>query len=67
MTTMRFPISRRQFMAAGAAAATARAQPSKKKVAAIVTMYTDDRRLKSHAAVIIGRLLDGYFPNGVAT
>ena len=54
-------------MAAGAAAATARAQPSKKKVAAIVTMYTDDRRLKSHAAVIIGRLLDGYFPNGVAT
>ena len=47
-------------MAAGAAAAaTAQAQPSKKKVAAIVTMYTDDRRLKSHAAVIIGREIAG--------
>jgi hypothetical protein len=39
----------------------------KKTVAAIVTMYTDDRRLKSHAAVIIGRMLDGYAPGGVQT
>jgi len=38
---------------------------SKKKIAAVVTMYTDDRRLKSHAAVIVGRMLNGYQPNGV--
>src|SRR5207253_26330 len=31
----------------------------------LVTMYTDDRRLKSHAAVIVGRMLNGYQPNGV--
>lgn len=48
-------------------AATAAAQVPKKKVAAIVTMYTDDRRLKSHAAVIVGRLLDGYAPDGKQT
>jgi len=56
-------------MALGAAATMtqAQAQPAKKKVAAIVTMYTDGPRLKSHAAVIIGRLLNGYSPNGVHT
>jgi hypothetical protein len=44
------------------------AQPGmKKSVAAIVTMYTDDQRLKSHASVIVGRLLEGYRPNGVFT
>jgi hypothetical protein len=45
----------------------AAAQQPKKKVAAIVTMYTDDQRLKSHASVIVGRLLDGYSPNGQRT
>jgi hypothetical protein len=30
-------------------------------------MYTDDRRLKSHAAVIVGRLLEGYYANNVRT
>lgn len=61
-------ISRRGFLAAGAlAAAPASAQVPKKKVAAIVTMYTDDRRLKSHASVIVGRLLEGYSPDGVRT
>ena len=61
-------ISRRGFLAAGAAAAvTAQAQPAKKRVAAIVTMYTDDRRLKSHASVIVGRLLSGYSPNNIPT
>lgn len=59
-------ISRRGFIAASAAAAaTAQAQPARKRVAAIVTMYTDDRRLKSHASVIVGRLLTGYSPNNV--
>jgi hypothetical protein len=44
------------------------AQPSgKKKVAAIVTMYTDDNRLKSHASVIVGRLLEGYSPDNKPT
>lgn len=37
----------------------------KPRVAAIVTMYTDDRRLKSHASVICGRLLEGYSPNNI--
>jgi len=59
-------MSRRRFMAAGAAAGLAQAQsPRKKKVAAIVTLYRDDDRLKSHAAVIVGRLLNGYTPNGI--
>ena len=30
-------------------------------------MYTSDRRLRSHASVIVGRLLEGYAPNGVRT
>ena len=38
---------------------------TKKRVAAVVTMYTDDARLKSHASVICGRFLEGYTPNGV--
>ncbi len=41
------------------------AQIRKKKVAAIITMYTQDHGFYSHAAVIVGRLLDGYSPNGV--
>src|SRR5688572_19263087 len=28
-------------------------------------MYTDDRRLKSHASVICGRILEGYRPNNI--
>ena len=50
---------------AGAAGSFA-AQP-KKKIAAIVTEYVDDSHLKSHAAVIVGRMLEGYRPNGVFT
>ncbi len=59
-------MNRREFGAA-LAAAGAPAQTGKKKVAAIVTMYTSDRRLRSHASVIVGRLLEGYAPNGVRT
>lgn len=63
-------MNRRQLMAAGlgvGAAPQANAQPARKKVAAIVTMYTNDGSLNTHANVIIGRLLDGYSPNGVFT
>ena len=63
-------MNRRQILAGGIAAAAAAqtpAQSSKKKVAAVVTMYTNDGRLNTHANVIIGRLLDGYSPNGVFT
>lgn len=63
-------MNRRQMItgAIGAATATqASAQPAKKTVAAVVTMYTNDGRLNTHANVIIGRLLNGYSPNGVFT
>jgi len=64
-------MKRRNFLAASvlefARAAKAGSAKPKKKIAAIVTMYTDDRRLKSHAAVIIGRMLAGYSPDGVWT
>jgi hypothetical protein len=58
-------MNRREFLATTAVAT--QAPRPKKKVAAIVTMYTSDRRLRSHASVIIGRLLEGYSPNGVRT
>src|SRR5258706_1720207 len=61
-------MNRRSFLNLGpglfAAPFTGRAA-TPKKVAAVVTMYTDDRRLKSHASVIVGRMLNGYQPNGV--
>jgi len=62
-------MNRRQVIAgfASAAAPQASAQPPKKTVAAIVTMYTNDGRLNTHANVIIGRLLNGYSANGVFT
>lgn len=63
-------MNRRQMVAAGFAAVTsplAIAQPPKKTVAAVVTMYTNDGRLNTHANVIIGRLLNGYSPNGIFT
>ena len=63
-------INRRQMLAGGlgtAAAYQISAQPQKKTVAAVVTMYTNDGRLNTHANVIIGRLLDGYSPNGIFT
>lgn len=63
-------MNRRQMIAGGLGAAAARqagAQPGKKNVAAVVTMYTNDGRLNTHANVIIGRLLNGYSPNGVFT
>jgi hypothetical protein len=64
-------MNRRQMIASGVAGAAAvsqaSAQSAKKTVAAIVTMYTNDGRLNTHANVIIGRLLNGYSPNGVFT
>lgn len=63
-------INRRHILAGGLGAAAASqlsAQASKEKVAAVVTMYTNDGRLNTHANVIIGRLLDGYSPDGVFT
>jgi hypothetical protein len=61
-------LNRRQLLAAGAAAClNLGAQEPQKRVAAVVTMYTHDRSLYSHAAVIIGRLLEGYAPDGVFT
>ncbi|MFN7918921.1 MAG: hypothetical protein U0Q16_02425 [Bryobacteraceae bacterium] len=59
-------MNRRQFTGAIAASQVA-AQPAKKTVAAVATMYTNDGRLNTHANVIIGRLLEGYSPNGVRT
>lgn len=59
-------LNRRQFMAAGAAASLqGQSQPQKKRIAAVITMYTQDGRFYPHAAVIVGRLLEGYSPNGV--
>src|ERR1051325_6115146 len=61
-------LNRRRFLAAGSVAAlNLQAQPAKKRVAAIITMYTQDHGFYSHAAVIVGRLLEGYSPNGVFT
>lgn len=60
---MPLPVTRRE-LAAASLTALAPGQSSRKKIAAIVTMYTDDQRLKSHASVIVGRLLEGYSPNG---
>jgi len=65
-------LTRRQLLAAGTGllgSSLVRPQISsqKKTVAAIVTMYTDDRSLKSHASVIVGRMLEGYAPNNVRT
>ncbi len=64
-------LKRREFLTAGALpfvqAAKGASADRKKTIAAVVTMYTDDRRLKTHAAVIIGRMLDGYSPDGVPT
>ncbi len=45
-------MNRRQLLAGGLAGA-AMPQSSKKTVAAIVTMYTNDGRLNTHANVII--------------
>jgi hypothetical protein len=62
-------MNRREFLGAGAglAAMGMADPPPKKTVAAIITAYIDDRTLKSHAAVIVGRLVDGYYPNNVRT
>lgn len=54
--------NRRQFMLGSLAAVAApRLGQVKKRVAAIVTEY----RYYSHADVIVGRMLDGYYPNGI--
>ena len=52
-------MNRREFLLAGAGTLAA-APPAKKTVAAIVTEY----RYYSHADVIVGRILEGYTPNG---
>ena len=72
MQKLHAALTRRQFLAAGTGAlAASLVKPQifsqKKTVAAIVTMYTDDRSLKSHASVIVGRMLEGYAPNNVQT
>ena len=65
---IRTQLNRRRFLAAGAAACfDLQAQAPKKRVAAVITMYTQDHGFYSHAAVIVGRLLDGYSPDGVFT
>src|SRR3954447_10697097 len=61
-------MDRRAFLHLGSglvAAPHIAAAETKKKVGVIVFMYVDDRRLKSHAAVIVGRFLNGYDPDGV--
>jgi hypothetical protein len=61
-------MNRRAFLATGvAAAASLQAQAPRKRVAAIITMYTQDHGFWSHAAVIVGRLLEGYSPDGKFT
>src|SRR5437016_233055 len=61
-------LNRRRFLATGAGAALSlQAQAPKKRVAAIITTDTQDHGFYSHAAVIVGRLLEGYSPNGVFT
>lgn len=62
MESTLFTPNRRQFVLSslGAVLGHQTAVP-KKRVAAIVTEY----RYYSHADVIVGRMLEGYFPNGV--
>ena len=72
MQDHRTALTRRQLLAAGAGVLGSsfvkpQISSQKKTVAAIVTMYTDDRSLKSHASVIVGRMLEGYAPNNVQT
>ena len=67
MTSSRSGMNRRQFLASGGAAVSASSmQTAKKKVGAVLTMYTHDR-LFTHSAVICGKMLEGYSPNGVFT
>ena len=54
---------RRRFLALTAGALAPAAEPARKKVAAIVTWY----QYYSHADVICGRILEGYYPNNLRT
>src|SRR5262245_24702636 len=72
MQDHRATLTRRELLAAGTGMlGSSLVKPQnplqKKTVAAVVTMYTDDRSLKSHASVIVGRMLEGYSPNNVRT
>src|SRR5213593_3286629 len=53
-------LNRREFVVGTFAGALHSAAQTKKTVAAIVTVY----RYYSHADVIVGRILEGYSPNG---
>ena len=62
MKSTLFTPNRRQFILGSlGAVAGHQAVAAKKRVAAIVTEY----RYYSHADVIVGRMLDGYYPNGI--
>jgi hypothetical protein len=57
-----FSLNRRKFVLSSlGVVAGQRLGAAKKRVAAIVTEY----RYYSHADVIVGRMLDGYYPNGI--
>jgi hypothetical protein len=62
MESISFSPNRRKFILGSLGAVAAhRRGAAKKSVAAIVTEY----RHLSHSDVIVGRILDGYYPNGV--
>ena len=62
-------LNRRKFLCCGRCGRpdSAGATTQKEKVAAVITMYVEQGGFVSHAAVIPGRLLAGYSPNGVFT
>jgi hypothetical protein len=62
MKSTLFTTDRRQFILGSLGAVVShQSATAKKRVAAVVTEY----RYYSHADVIVGRMLDGYYPNGI--